>query len=187
MKNKPIVYQIISNFKSDEMTFLFISKGKIDIVKAIQYRFIKKLNEHNIYNLGFGDYDIENNIILDKIDSNNNDVYKVLNTVLSSIPKFFQHYKYDYLFVKGSDGDMEFINQCFKSCTRKCTKKCKNINRRINIYTKYIDKNFEALCTEYQFFGGKKDDLGQDVFENYIRYTKYESILLRIKNTTFAL
>jgi len=169
------------------MTFVFISKGKTDIIKVIQYTLLKEIYEQKIFNLGFGDYNVENDKIQDKIDSNNNDAYKVINTVLSTIPLFFEKHRNDYLYVSGSDNDNEFIKHCIIRCKKNCTTHCKNINRRIRLYTKYIDENYLILFIDYQFFGGTKNDLGDIIFENYLRNSKYESILILNKNTTFTL
>ena len=82
MVNEQLVYELQEDDTRNEMTFFFISKGETDIIKAIQYSFIQDLNGRHLFNLGFGDYDLENDKIRDDIDSNNNYVYKVFNTVL---------------------------------------------------------------------------------------------------------
>lgn len=178
MVNEQLVYDLEEDDSRDEMTFFFISKGESDIIKAIQYSFVQELNGRHLFNLGFGDYDLENDRIMDDIDSNNNDVYKVFNTVLYTIPIFFEKHTNDYLIVNGSDGHKDFISGCIPKCEKRCTTECKKFNRRINVYRGYIDKNYETLCTDYQFFGGNKDHLGNPLFEGYERYKKYDSVLL---------
>lgn len=186
MINEKLVYSLQIDNSRNEMTFFFISKGEKDIIKAIQYSFVQELYGKQLFNLGFGDYDLENDKIRDDIDSNNNDVYKVFNTVLSTIPLFFEKHKSDFLIVNGSDGHKEFINQCLSSCIKKCTNNCKKYNRRISVYKGYVDKNFDLLCIDYQFFGGIKDIFGNVAFENYKKFNKYDSVLLLNKNFNFT-
>jgi hypothetical protein len=88
-------------------SFFFISKGEKDIIKAIQFSFVQELNGRKIYNLGFGDYDLENDKIIDDINTNNGDAYKVLNTALSTIPIFFENFGSEILMVQGSDGSLD--------------------------------------------------------------------------------
>jgi hypothetical protein len=178
MVNEQLVYELQEDDTRNEMTFFFISKGETDIIKAIQYSFVQDLNGRHLFNLGFGDYDLENDKIRDDIDSNNNDVYKVFNTVMSTIPLFFEKHKNDYLIVNGSDGHKDFISQCILDCIKKCTSECKKFNRRITVYRGYVDKNYESLCTDYQFFGGIKDEFGNVTFDSYERHKKYDSVLL---------
>jgi len=164
------------------MTFFFISKGAADIIKVVQYSFVQDLNGRHLYNLGFGDYDIVNDSVRDDIDSNNSDVYRVFNTVLTTIPLFFEKHKNDFLIVTGSDGHEDFIRQCILNCVNKCSTDCKKFNRRINVYKSYVDKNYETLRNEYQFFGGVKDSSGNVIIEEYEKYKKYDSVLLLNKN-----
>ncbi len=108
---------------------MIISKGEQDVVKAIQYSFVQKIIGKNVFNLGFGDYDIERDLILDNVNTNNGDTYKVFNTVLSTIPTFFEKFNLDIIMVQGSDGRPEFIEQCKLGCLKKCILECKNYNK----------------------------------------------------------
>ncbi len=172
------IYQLEENISSNGMNFFFISKGKTDIVKIVQYLFVEDLNGTKVYNPGFGDYDLEEDIILDDINTNNGDVYKVFNTVLSTIPVFFKNYEHALLMVSGSDGRPDFVESCNITCSKKCMSDCKNFNRRINIYRAYVNKNIEVLALEYQFLGGIKKQDQQMVIERYDPGKKYDSVLL---------
>lgn len=182
MINDQLVYEFREDDSRDVMTFFFISKGDTDIIKAVQYSFLVDLHGRHLYNLGFGDYDLESDSIRDDINSNNNDVYKVLNTVLCTIPLFFEKHKNASLIITGSDGNDDFKDQCRSNCTKRCINECKNFNRRIILYTLYVDKNYEILCTDYQFFGGVKNQSGNVIFCDYKKGEKYDAVLLLNKN-----
>ena len=87
---------------SDElMTFDFISEGPKGLIrKRIEYRLI---DEVNVYNLGFGDLNIETNAIDDRVISNNNDSQKVLSTVASTVYTFTEKYSDAIVFAQGSN------------------------------------------------------------------------------------
>ena len=59
------------------MIFEFVSEGpKGSIKKRVEYR---QIGSENIYNLGFGDINLETNEIDDKVVSDNNDSKKRLS------------------------------------------------------------------------------------------------------------
>jgi hypothetical protein len=129
------------------------SEGKV--FKAIEYSFIQQEYQgKKIYNLGFGDYDAEKNEIIDDVLTNNGDHYKVFNTVLNSVPLFFEKFPESCLFVSGSDSKDEFADECRKACRRACTVQCKKQHRRIKAYCEYINKNYDELSQNYDFLGG---------------------------------
>ncbi len=186
MSNLKNIYELQENKSEHDLKFFFISKGKQDIVKVIQYSFVQELNGKSIYNLGFGDYDLIDDTISDNTNTNNGDGYKVFNTVLSTIPSFFKNYSSDILMVQGSDGRPEFIKHCKLTCRKQCKDECKNYNRRINIYRGYVDKNYKELSIDYQFFGGIRD-LGQKIsIEPYEQHKKYDSVFLFKKVYNFT-
>ena len=182
MSNTESIYDLEEDKSENGLKFFFISKGEHDVIKAVQFSFVQELNGRNIYNLGFGDYDLENDKIVDDINTNNGDAYKVFNTILSTVPIFFENFGNDILMVQGSDGRPEFVENCRLICMKKCVDECKNYNRRINIYRGYVNKNYEELNIDYQFFGGITDDGQQTVLELYERYKKYDSVFLSRKN-----
>lgn len=181
MNNTNNLYELEADKSESGLKFFFISKGEQDIIKAVQFSFVQQLNERNIYNLGFGDYDLDNDKIVDDINTNNGDAYRVFNTVLSTIPIFFESFCNEILMVQGSDGRLEFIEECRLECKKKCVADCKNYNRRINIYLAYINKNYDSLSIDYQFLGGKKIEEQLTILEPYKRYEKYDSIFLSRK------
>ena len=178
MNNFDNTYELEEEKSEHDLKFFFISRGQQDIVKVIQYSFVQELNGKNVYNLGFGDYDLENDIIIDDVNTNNGDTYKVLNTVLNTIPIFFENYNTEILMVQGSDGGAEFVERCKLTCTKKCSAECKNHNRRINIYRGYVDKNYHGLCLDYQFLGGVKNKNQETILEPYRCQKKYDSVFL---------
>jgi len=182
MSNLPNIYDLEEDKSARDLTFLFISSGEQDIIKAIQYSFVQNLHGRAVYNLGFGDYDPEADVIIDNINTNNGDAYKVLHTVLSTIPGFFRNYPDAYLMVQGSDGRPEFIKNCRTTCTKNCDEECKNFNRRINIYRHYVNKNYEQLNIDYQFLGGAMQADSSIYLEDYATHKAYDSVLLLKRN-----
>jgi hypothetical protein len=146
MKNLPVygTEQSVSEYKRQ---YLFESVGSASIVKVVEYSFIDFVNSVPVFNLGFGDYDEENNTIRDDVNSNNGDHYTVLNTVLNTVPDFFRHYPNAVIMVRGSDSHEDFHQSCKMTCTKKCVTECKNARRRIKIYRYFVDKNFDELIT----------------------------------------
>ncbi len=163
------------------LRFYFISKGKNDVIKAIEYGFIQVFEGRDLYNLGFGDYDIENDVIRDDIETNNGDPYMVFNTVLSTIPNFFEIFSNDMVMVQGSDSSPDFVDNCRLSCAKGCKEACKNFKRRINAYKYYVNKNYNSLIGDYYFFGGIKDENEQITIEPYEVEKNYDSVFLRKK------
>jgi hypothetical protein len=168
----------VSN-SADNLTLLFLSVGKESIVKAIEYTYIQNFNGLKIFNLGFGNFDFETGGIDDFSNSNNDDVYKVFNTVLNSVPKFFKTHKNKILMIEGSDSTAEFAKKCKLTCKKQCrdVQSCKNKNRRINLYRAYLNKNYSDLIVEYGFLGGT-NIAGQLQLENYVQWKNYEAIFV---------
>lgn len=163
---------------ADVLRYYFISKGKTDIVKTIDYQYVGHFNGIPLFNLAFGDYNPETDLISDEEVSNNHDHYKVLHTVLNTIPLLFDTYGDVILMVQGSDSSSEFINKCRNDCKRRCAKGvCKKAHRRINIYTGFINKNFTQLNRSYRFYGGKWDG-NQEFIEPYSIDSRYKTVLV---------
>lgn len=138
--------------------FFFVSDGKEEIVKAVDYTFIQPYGPGSLYNFGFGDFDPETDTIVDDANSNNGDMRQVFSTVLSTVPLFFATNPKDTIAVAGSDSGNDFARHCLTTCKNKrCNDFCKNVDRRINTYRYYIDKNRTALDQTYSFFGYTKD------------------------------
>lgn len=175
----------LSESKDDDdehLRYFFISKGKESIIKIIDYQYIQEYENHNIYNLAFGNYDAENDTIVDDANSNNGDVYPVFNTVLSSVPGFFDSYPNDKIIVQGSDSTKEFFDKCKQNCTKKCKdEKCRKFNQRLRIYKNYVDKNYDDLVKEYKFYGGYRDEFQNSYLEDYIKDKEYFSVVVEKK------
>ena len=81
--------------------FVFISEGLNGIIpKAILYS--EMANFENRYNLGFGD--MVKGKLFDNIISNNDDLIKVMNTVASTIYRFFEIYPASTVHFEPVDG-----------------------------------------------------------------------------------
>lgn len=180
------VYQLIHLPGEHKDFFEFISIGENKIVKSIEYteligfRIIgaHPLYNKQIFNLGFGNFISIDRDIDDGVLSNNGDVFKVFNTVLITVPLFFQNHKDAAIMVMGSDSGPEFVNSCRKSCKRFCNNECKKKDRRINIYKKYIEKHFGVLCLDYDFFGAVKNDSGFTLYSDYEIKNSYNCIFI---------
>lgn len=82
-------YEIQHSVKSKY--FEFISTGiNGNIVKVVKYTEFR--NQEGIYNLGFGDKNIETDELDDKAITNNGDTDKVLSTVAFTIYEFFEEF-----------------------------------------------------------------------------------------------
>jgi hypothetical protein len=166
-------YEIESD---EDLIIFFVSKGKENVVKAVQYEYVGQYEDKGVYNLGFGDYNLKTGAINDAINNNNGDERIVLNTVLSTIPAFFEHYPEKMLLIRGSDSAVKFKEECNKQCHRKCGENCRKFNQRIRIYRNFVDLNFDELSIDYQFYGGFKNIQGKLVLENYIPGKDYIAI-----------
>lgn len=131
------------------LRIFFLSEGIEKKLKLIEYTYAGQNNGISIFNLGFGDYDLEPGTLNDNVASANGDGRIVLNTVLSTIPFFFNCYPDDMLLIRGSDSNPSFKEECNRICSKKCGEKCRKFNQRIRIYRNYIDLSFEKLKTEY--------------------------------------
>ena len=146
------------------MQYLFESFGNQSIIKVIEYTPIAKRDGRTIYNVGFGDYDETSGAILDDVNSNNGDMWKVFSTVLNTVPKFFKDYKDAAIWMQGSDSAEDFKAKCQLTCAKNCTDECSNFERRIKAYRYYVNRNFVELSKEFIFFGmidGKTSDFAQ--------------------------
>ncbi len=182
MNNVENVYALQGQKSQREIRYLFISRGKRNITKVVQYSFLREFNGRSFYNLGFGDYYLDKDILIDDISSNNRDVYKVFNSVLQTIPMFFKLYPNSILLVQGSDGRSEFTEKCRFTCSKKCAFDCRNFNRRINIYQRWLDKNYDKLVFDYQFIGSIYRRGKKNIPEEYKPGKKYDTIFLLKRN-----
>jgi len=173
-------YEVEKEHTQDEIQYLFVSTGHKDIIKAVQYNYVGNLDEKRIFNLAFGDYYIETDTIDDEANTANGDVFKVFNTVLNTIPSFFEIFANEIIVVSGSDSKLEFIEKCKKECKKNCKEECRKAGRRIGIYRSYVDKNFEVLSNDFVFYGGNPalENPQSTLLEPYIVNKKYSSVFI---------
>ena len=83
------------------MTFDFVSEGPKGLIpKRVEYR---QYGNENIYNLGFGDLNVETGEIDDTVVTDNNDSKKVLSTVASTVYTFTEKYSGAVVYAQGSN------------------------------------------------------------------------------------
>lgn len=84
----------------DFTTFEFLSEGqKGKIIKLVQFQ---QIEETNVYNLAFGDFDPLTRQLNDKIVTDNRDSQKVLATVVAAIYSFTEYYTNAWVYAIGS-------------------------------------------------------------------------------------
>jgi len=176
------IYEVKEKRYARRVRYLFTSKGEKNVIKVVEYTYIEDLGKHLVFNFGFGDYNINNDEIIDDIISNNGDVYKVFNTVLSTVPCFFKVNSNAMIRVQGSDSDISYAENCRLICKKKCKDFCKNAHRRISIYSNYVNKNFSEITEQFILDGGYINVDGKEVIEKYDVNGKYISIYLMQKN-----
>jgi hypothetical protein len=165
----------------NDYRFYFVSTGKKDINKMIEYEFVKDIENGPLFNLGFGNYNSATDGLLDEVVSCNDDHYKVFYTVLNTIPRLFLAHTDATILVQGSDSMPQFIERCKANCNRNCgNEECKMAHRRIKIYRNFVDKNFDNLSNDYAFLGSKNVDNFEDA-ESYQVGEKYISVLVKRK------
>lgn len=158
--------------------YYFLSEGSNAVIKAVEYFYFTDFNGKMVYNLGFGDYDIVSDKIDDRVNTDNGDIYHVFNTVLSTVPEFFNSISDAAVMVRGSDSSDEFERECRQICKRNnCDNICQKKHQRIRTYCSYVSREYDALIQTYDFFGGaqRQDDT---VIERFIRNKFYDSVLL---------
>jgi hypothetical protein len=87
---------LILSFWSDN------SRGTNPVLKIVSYSAIVR-NGELYYNLAFGDYDERYGQVYDFVITNNGDMRKVLKTVISTLPLFFEEFPHERIHIDGSD------------------------------------------------------------------------------------
>lgn len=162
--------------------YYFTSNGNSTIIKAIDYSYSSSFDGKKIYNLAFGDYDPRTDEIRDDVNTQNGDVYKVLNTVLYTIPLFFSSFPDSMMIVRGSDSTSDFIEKCKSNCIRNCSDACKKAHRRIKLYCGYVNKNYNILKHDFIFYGGIDRGENHILIEDYIPEKEYQAVFVTKKN-----
>ena len=128
------------------MTFDFVSEGPKGLIeKRVEYRL---MDGEKIYNLGFGDLDLETDTINDSVTTDNKDSQKVLVTVASTIYTFTETYPDAFIFAKGSNA------------------------ARTRLYRIGISNNLEELMEEFDVYGFLTD-IGWVVYKKNEDYTAF--------------
>lgn len=147
-------YELTSG--SNLTTFEFLSEGRNgDILKIIQFQ---KMNHENLYNLAFGDKNIETGIIDDKVITDNGDSEKVLATVVSAIYAFVDRYPDSWIYATGSTAS------------------------RTRLYRMGINKYYEIVVSDFELMGEYKNE-----WEIYEFGKDYQAFAVHKKNTNFEL
>lgn len=137
-------------------TFEFLSEGnKGKIVKVIQFQ---QMNLGDLYNLAFGDKNLETGKLDDQIVTDNGDSEKVLATVVSAIYAFADRYKESWIYATGSNA------------------------ARTRLYRMGINKYFEIVCLDFDIMGEIKNE-----WEWYELGKDYQAFAVKRKNTKFDL
>ena len=162
MSNYPYTYNTVAGTIEHGIQFLFVSRGKVNIIKAVRYVYALDLKGKPVYNLAFGDYDFRTDTFVDDQTSNNGDTYRVFHTVLATVPHFFSVYPGAMIMAWGSDSTKEYQKNCHLSCKKNCAPgACRKAHRRIAIYRNYVNKNLTELSLDYKFYGGSMNDENQ--------------------------
>lgn len=142
-------YQLKSTEKLS--SYEFVSEGpKGFIKKRIQFTLI---NRDGIYNVAFGDKDLQSGEINDLAISNNNDSDKILATVVGAVYAFCDKNPDAWIFAIGSTAS------------------------RTRLYQIGISKFYEDLSEEFEIYGQINDE-----WELFETGKNYKSFLAKRKN-----
>jgi hypothetical protein len=134
-------------FDEDNDYYIFESIGKNgSIFKVVAFSKI----QYNVYNFGFGDYDLETKAIDDESISDNGDMIKVLATVIDIALKFLTENPMIYILIKGSS------------------------KTRTQLYQRILNTYYDDLSDSYEIYGFRNSN-----FEGFQKKTNYESFLIR--------
>ena len=175
------LYPLQEEQDSGKMKFYFESIGVKRITKVVEYSRLKDYYLGGLYNLGFGDFDYTTLKVADDKNSNNGDMRPVANTVLSTIPLFFEEHPHDSVYVRGSDSGIKFEMYCWQSCNlskRPCKGKCRKTDQRINSYRHYLNSNYTQLTESYIFSGF---NAALELYLPYQKNTKYDAVIISKK------
>lgn len=133
------------------MVFEFISDGpKGQIPKLIKY---SETNIQDVYNLAFGDKNLETGEIDDTVVSNNGDSEKVLATVVSTVYAFSDKHQDAWIFATGST------------------------TARTRLYKMGITKYIDEIKTDFEVYG-----LRENEWELFTKEAPYDAFLVKRKN-----
>ena len=129
--------------------FEFVSSGiNGSTVKVVKY--VPFPNQSELFNLGFGDKNIETGELNDLVVSNNGDTDKVLTTVAVTVYDFFEAHPYATVYLKGST------------------------ESRTRLYQISISKFIEQITMDFDVYGELE---GQ--FERFRKNVTYNGFLIQ--------
>ena len=132
------------------MTFEFVSEGSKGLIhKLVRYQ---QTNLKDLYNLAFGDKNLETGHIDDKIISNNGDSEKVLATVVATVYAFTDKYPNAWIYATGST------------------------KARTRLYRMGISKFLKEVTNEFEILGELSD-----TWEEFEIGIEYDGFLVRRK------
>lgn len=162
------------------LRFYFESLGTDILSKVIAFSPLSTwVMGRPVFNLGFGD-DIPGEAEWrDTSVNNNGDIYRVFNTVLSTVPVFFDQHPEAAIQVRGSDGIKDYFRKCILNCTKNCMVKCRKEGRRMSIYRSFVNKYYDLLATDYIILGGIDHQSSlRRTWEYYIPGKPYDTLLV---------
>ena len=125
--------------------FEFISAGSKGFVHKLVH--FQKTNEPGLYNLAFGDKNLETGELDDLAKTNNGDSEKVLATVVAALYAFFSKYPEAQVYATGSTIS------------------------RTRLYRRGITKHYNEMVIDFQLFGQVGNEF--HVFETGKDYTGF--------------
>ena len=148
----------------DGLIYTFESVGDKVIQKIVVYSKIENpktvgLKENTIvFNLAFGDWDLETDELNDQVESKNKDTEKVLATVANTIFEFWEEYPDANIFFRGSQPFGEKA-------------------RRTRLYQMKINRYFADIITIVNIKGYENDN-----WELFLENKNYLAFLISQKN-----
>ena len=148
----------------DGLIYTFESVGEKVIQKIVVYSKIENpktvgLKENTIvFNLAFGDWDLETDELNDQVESKNKDTEKVLATVANTIFEFWEEYPDANIFFRGSQPFGEKA-------------------RRTRLYQMKINRYFADIITIVNIKGYENDN-----WELFLENKNYLAFLISQKN-----
>jgi hypothetical protein len=113
------------------------------------------MNLHNLYNLAFGDKNLETGQIDDKVVTDNGDSEKVLATVVSAIYAFVDRFPDSWIYATG------------------------NTASRTRLYRMGINKYFEIVVADFEIMGEYRNE-----WESYEFGKDYQAFAIRYSPTS---
>ena len=136
--------------EDDLMVFDFVSDGpKGRIVKLVKF---SETNLKDLFNLAFGDKDLNTGDLNDLSISNNGDSEKVLATVVSAVYAFTDYYPNSFVFATGST------------------------KARTRLYRMGLTKYLNEVAKDFEIYGLRNNE-----WENFEKEIEYEAFLAKRK------